>query len=112
MKLFMKWLVCLAVLLLTAQIFPGTFVIRGGPVSYLAAATILWALNLFIRPLLQVLALPVSFLTFGLFSFFVNGAVVALADAVLPALTIGSFWICLLISLLISAGNTLILKKK
>lgn len=111
MKLLIKWLVCAAALLLAEELFPGGFVLLGGFGSLLAAATVFWLLNLFIRPVLQILALPASLVTFGLFSLVVNGAVVSLADALLPGLMIGNFWICLFVALLISAGNLLFVRK-
>ena len=111
MKLFIKWLVCAAALFLAQELFPGGFFLLGGPGALLAAATVFWLLNLFIRPVLQLLALPATLLTFGLFSLVVNGMIAALADALLPGLWIGSFWICMFVSLLISAGNLLFVHK-
>lgn len=73
----------------------------------IACATILWVLNIFLRPVLQFLALPFSLVTLGLFSFLVNGAVVALAAALIPGIEIHGIGVCVLISLLISAGNLL-----
>ena len=79
----------------------------GGWFSYVAAGTVLWLLNIFLKPLLQVLSLPVSLLTLGLFSLIVNAIVVAIADALMPSLLISSFWICIFIAILLAAGNTL-----
>lgn len=111
MKLLIKWLICVAAMLLMAQLFPNSFIVTGGALAPVAAGTVLWLLNLFIRPILQLLSLPISILTFGLFSLVVNAAVVALADAILPVLTIESFWLCALLALIITAGNTLLLSR-
>lgn len=111
MKVLTKWLICVVVLLLTAQIFPESFSMTGGWLSFVGAGTVLWLLNIFIKPLLQVLSLPVSLLTLGLFSLVVNAAVVAIADAILPILTIHSFWICIFIALLLAVGNMLFIAK-
>ena len=105
MKLVIKWLVCAAALLLSAQLFPGSFFLRGGFLSLFASATILWVLNIFLRPVLQILALPFSLVTFGLFSLVINGAVVALSAALIPGLAIHGFGVCIFAALLISIGN-------
>lgn len=111
MRLFMKWLVCAAALFLSAQIFPERVLLAGGWVSLLACATVLWLLNLFLRPVLQVLALPFSLVTLGLFSFVVNGIVVALSAALIPGFAIHGFFACLVTALLVSAGNLLFARK-
>ena len=111
MRLFMKWLVCAAALFLSAQIFPERVLLAGGWASLLACATILWFLNLFVRPVLQVLALPFSIATFGLFSFVVNGIVVALSAALIPGFAIRGFFACLITALLVSAGNLLFVRR-
>lgn len=108
MKIFSKWLVCLAVLFVAAYAFPESVHAQGGASGLLAAATVLFVVNLFIKPLLQLIALPVTLITFGLFSVVVNALAVLLTDALLPALRIDGFFLCVAIALLISAGNFLI----
>lgn len=105
MKLFVKWLICVVSLFLTSQMFPTRFILWGGMAAMVACATILWILNMFLRPILQFLALPFSILTFGLFSLVVNGMVVALSAALIPGIVIRGLWVCIFISLLVSIGN-------
>jgi len=107
MKLLIKWLICAVSLFLAMQSFPGRFVLWGGTAALIACATVLWILNIFLRPVLQLLALPFSLVTFGLFSLLVNGIVVALAAALIPGIAIHGLGVCVLISLLVSAGNLL-----
>ena len=110
MRLFLKWLVCFLSLLLASQVFPARLVILGGWLALIVCATVLWILNMFLRPLLQIMALPFSLVTFGLFSLIVNGIVVVLAAALVPGIAIGSLWVGVIISLLVSAGNLLFVK--
>ncbi|WP_164918891.1 MULTISPECIES: phage holin family protein [Acutalibacteraceae] len=111
MRLFVKWLVCAVSLFLAARLFPGGFVLWGGWAAMIACATILWLLNIFLRPVLQVLALPFTLVTFGLFSLVVNGIVVALAAALIPGIVIRGLGVCVFISLLVSAGNLLFARR-
>ena len=107
-KLLIKWLICFGALIIAAYCFPLHFAVYGGLLSLIAAATVLWLVNLAIRPILQLLALPITLLTFGLFSLIVNAGLVKLADFILPVIRIHGFFICLLIALMISAANSVL----
>jgi putative membrane protein len=103
-----KWLICFGALIIAAYCFPFRFVVYGGLLSLAAAATVLWLVNLAIRPVLQILALPITFLTLGLFSLVINAAMVGLTDWLMPVIRIHGFLTCFLIALMISAANTIL----
>jgi putative membrane protein len=65
-------------------------------------AVVLAILNIFIKPLIILLTLPVTILTLGLFLFIINALVVALASKFVHGITIDSFWWALLFSLILS----------
>lgn len=104
---FAKWLVCFLVLAAAAYFFPHSLTVTRGLFSLAAAATALWLVNLAVRPILQLLALPITLLTFGLFSLVVNAGMVKLADFLIPSVRVNGFFASLLIALAISAANTL-----
>lgn len=110
MKLLIKWLICFAALLVVCYGFGDSVAVQGGLPAIAAAATVLWLLNLLLVPILQLLALPFSLITFGIASLFVNAAIVALTDAIVPSVILGSFWICLLVGIIVSAGNMVVLR--
>lgn len=66
--------------------------------------TVLGLINFFIKPILNLLTLPLRILTLGLFSFFLNMAIVFFLDVIFPELKIvgflALFWTTLLITLL------------
>lgn len=105
MKIFIKWIVCVGALALASILFPNGVRFSGGFAAIVAAGSVLWLANLFIRPILQIISLPITILTLGLFSFIVNAGIVALTDTLIPVMKISSFWLCLFIALVISAGN-------
>ncbi|MDR3551948.1 MAG: phage holin family protein [Clostridia bacterium] len=111
MRALAKWLVCVAVLVVTAGLFPQYVHAPGGILALVAAATVLWAVNLLLRPLLQLVSLPVTIVTFGIFSIVVNALMVALADACVPGLQITRFWVCLFIAVCVSAANWIFVAK-
>ncbi len=57
------------------------------PVALLAAVSI-GLVNGFVKPVLSLLSLPVTFLTLGLFSFVVNGVCFWLASLVVPGFAV------------------------
>jgi putative membrane protein len=75
-------------------------------------AIVLALLNMFIRPLLILFTLPVTFFTLGLFLFVINALVVLLASKFVEGFTIDSFWWALLFSIILSIITSAIDKKE
>ena len=65
-------------------------------------AVVLAILNIFVRPLIILLTLPVTIVTLGLFLFIVNAIVVGLASKFVDGFAIASFGWALLFSLILS----------
>ena len=82
MHFLLTWLGTAVSLLITAHIVPG-FVIKSF-VAALVAAVIVGLVNAFIRPILSILAFPINLLTFGLFTFVINGFTLWLASIFTP----------------------------
>lgn len=66
------------------------------------AAVILGIANAFIRPILHVLAFPITVLTLGLFALVINAAMIYLVEAIVPNFNTVGFWQTVLASVLIS----------
>jgi putative membrane protein len=75
------WLLCAAALMLVGQIFRGVWVKSFG--SALLAALVIGLINVFLGPILQLLAIPVTIITLGLFALVVNGFLFWLAGRLL-----------------------------
>ncbi|MDF2685708.1 MAG: phage holin family protein [Clostridia bacterium] len=108
MKLFLKWLSCIAAVFLTTVIFPDYVTLSGTWQPILAAGTILWIINLFIKPVAQLLSILITILTFGIFSLIVNAAMVCFTDFILPNIKFDNFWICLFVAVIVSLLNIII----
>ena len=102
MKLFLHWLISALAIYLATLIVPGTAVTFSGA---LIAAVVLGILNLFIRPILIVLTLPITILTLGLFSLVINALLVLVASAVVPGFAIAGFGSALLFSIVLMLVN-------
>ena len=68
-------------------------------------AIVLALLNVFVKPILIILTLPVTIVTLGLFLFVINTIVVLLASRLVDGFAIKNFWWGLLFALLLSLIN-------
>lgn len=89
----------------------AAFVVPGITVASFTTALILaffWGIiNLFIRPVLIVLTLPITLLTFGLFTFVINGVLLWFLGSVIKGFEVTGFLAALLGALIIAAGGWL-----
>ena len=83
MKHFLlTWLGTAVALLITAKIVPG--IILSGFTAALMAAIVIGLVNAIVRPILQNLALPITLITLGLFTFVINGLTLWIASSITP----------------------------
>jgi putative membrane protein len=105
-----KWLLqsilSAVAVLFTAQILPGVEV--SGIVDALLVALVLSFLNTFLKPVLLILTIPVTLLTFGLFLLVINAIIIVVADALLDGFNVDGFGWALLFSLILSVINALL----
>ncbi|HLK26945.1 MAG TPA: phage holin family protein [Puia sp.] len=78
----------------------------------LILALVLAVLNAFLKPLLIILTLPITILTFGLFLFVINAGIIMLASKFVDGFKVDGFWWALLFSLLLSTLTSLLYKKE
>src|SRR5947199_5345226 len=71
-------------------------------------AVVLAILNIFVKPLIILLTLPVTILTLGLFLFVINAIVALLASKFVHGITIASFGWALLFSLILSLVSSVL----
>jgi putative membrane protein len=75
--------------------------IEGFPTAILVAL-LLGFLNAFLKPILVILTIPITLLTFGLFLLAINAGIILLADYALPGFTVDSFFTAVLYSIIVS----------
>lgn len=66
------------------------------------ACVIIALINTFVKPVLQLVTLPINFLTVGLFSFVLNALLLMLAGWITPGLEVDGFLSALLGSIVLS----------
>lgn len=84
-----KILINVVALLIVAYVIPG-FEIPDFKTA-VVAAIIIGIINTFIRPVLQLVALPLSIMTLGIVAFLINVGLLMLAAEIVPGFEIDSF---------------------
>lgn len=74
----------------SSRVVPGVDFASNG--SLIAAAVILGVVNAFVRPLMVLLTLPLTIVTFGLFLLVVNAAMIGLTSLFLDGFTVNGLW--------------------
>jgi putative membrane protein len=90
LKILIQWLLTALCFLLTSQLVPG-FHVTSLPAA-LVAAVVVGLLNVLFWPILALLTLPITIVTFGLFLFVVNALVLLFGAALTPGFRIDGLW--------------------
>jgi putative membrane protein len=104
----MRILVNTLALWIVSAIFPSLIWFeRGGAASYLIAGLALGGANAVLMPILQLLALPLTVVSLGLFAFVVNGIVLSIVAA-FTNLETGGILSAVLASVLLSIASSIV----
>jgi putative membrane protein len=106
MKLITRWLLLAAALIFVTYLYDG--VTLNGYQAALIAAFVIGLLNIFVKPLLVILTLPVTVITVGLFLFVINALMFWAAASVLDGFSVTGFKAALIGSLMYSVLSYLI----
>jgi putative membrane protein len=105
--LIVSWLVLAVAIAIAAAVVPSVE-IDGGVVALLGVALLFGLVNALVGPLLRLITLPLTVVTFGLFALVVNAALLALTAGLSDSLDVGGFLAAVVAALLISVLSGLI----
>lgn len=105
--LLLKWVLSAVVIYLVAELLEPNVAVSGIGTALIVAA-VLGFLNVVLKPLLLILTLPITLITFGLFLLVINAIILALASVLVPGFDIEHFGWALLAAALISLANLLV----
>lgn len=100
MKLLMRLAINVFALLVVEYVVPGFFLASFW--TAVVAAVVIGIVNTFIKPILQLIALPISLLTFGLAAFFINVLLLWGSSMLVPGFMIANFSTALVASLVLA----------
>ncbi len=104
--LLVRWAVLAFSMWIATLVVPG-ITVDGGVTTYLWVALLFGLINSVFGSIIKVLTFPVSIVTFGLFLFVVNAAMLSLTARWSEKLEVSGFWSALFASLIISVITTL-----
>lgn len=76
--------------------------------TIIITALFLGIINALVKPVFAILLLPITFITFGLFTFVLNGFMLKIATWLTPGFSIGGFWATVWVSMLMSLFSALV----
>lgn len=74
----------------------------------ITVAIVLGLLNFFVKPLLVLFTLPITFFTLGLFLLVINTIIIEFCDYFIEGFRISSFWTAMLFSIVLSLSQSLV----
>lgn len=95
---------------LASYFLPGVAV--DGSWTAIVVAVVLSIFNVVLKPLLIILTIPATILTFGLFLFAINALIILIADYAIDGFEVDGFWWALLFSFLLSLLNSIMGNRK
>ncbi|WP_031530829.1 phage holin family protein [Dyadobacter crusticola] len=106
MKLLLRLVISTLAVLVGANLIPGVLV--ESFTTAVIVAIVLGILNTFLRPILQILALPITILTLGLFYFVVNVFIIYLASVLVDGFVVSGFISALFFGLVVSLVSSIL----
>ncbi|WP_322919160.1 phage holin family protein [Nocardioides renjunii] len=107
-KLLLAWIVVAAAIAAAAAVVPSVE-IDGGVLSLLWVALLFGLVNALIGPVLQLLALPLTIITLGLFALVVNGILLAITAGLTDSLDVGGLLSTTFAAIVISVVTAVLL---
>jgi putative membrane protein len=106
MKLLLRILITAALVMVISYFMKGVVVEQF--TTAIIVAIVLGLLNLFVKPVLVLFTLPVTFLTLGLFLLVINAIIILLCDHFVDGFEVSSFWTALFFSIILSLSQSLV----
>ena len=107
MKLIFRIFITSILVLVIAYFMSGVRVANFA--TALIVAVVLGLLNIFIKPILVILTLPVTLLTLGLFLLVINAIIILLCTEIVGGFEVDSFWTALFFSIILSLLQSIVL---
>ena len=110
MRNLTSWVIGVVFLYVLSVLFTG--VVIESLLAGIVAAVILGLINVTLKPVLQIISIPITILTLGIFYLVVNALMLLLVSALVPGFSIGGFWTAFFASIVLSILNAVFIKKE
>ncbi len=106
LSMIIRWVLFALALMLTAWLVPGISV--DNFVSALIIVVVIALINIFIKPLIKMITLPINAATLGIFSLVINALLLMLAGYIAPGFGVDGFISALIGSLVLSVLGVIV----
>ncbi len=106
MNFLLRVIITAIAAIVAAWLLPGVSI--DGFLTAIVFAFVLALLNSILKPILVILTIPITLLTFGLFLLVINALLVLLADRITTGVTVEGFWWALLFSIVLSIVSAIL----
>lgn len=106
MKLIVRVLVTAVLVLLISHFMKGVHV--ASFTTSLFVAIVLGLLNIFVKPILVLFTLPITFFTLGLFLLVINALIIILCANIVGGFNVDTFFTALLFSIILSVSQSIV----
>jgi len=110
-RLLVSWALNAAILFGIAYYAPRLGILSGFSADVkgaVVAVAVLAILNLTVRPILKLLSLPITCLTFGLFTLVINALMMFLTGQLVAGFIVGGFWNALVLSVIYAVASAIL----
>lgn len=105
LRVLINIVVTALVVMLLANFLPGVDI--NGFWTSMTVVVVLTLLNLFVKPILQIITISITIFTLGVFLFVINAFIVWLCSVLVSGFYIENFWFALLFSLVLSVVQSI-----
>lgn len=106
MKFILRMLLTSLLVLVIAKLMKG--VIIDEFTTAITVAIVLALLNFFVKPIIVLFTLPVTFITLGLFLLVINTTIIMLCDHFVAGFKVNSFWTAMIFSIILSLSESMV----
>ncbi len=100
MNFLLRILVSAIAVILTSYLLPGVHIENF--LSAILVAFVLAILNSILKPILVILTIPITVITFGLFLLVINAIIILIAGEFITGFIVDGFWWALIFSIILS----------
>ncbi|MFO0089866.1 MAG: phage holin family protein [bacterium] len=106
MKFILRMLITSLLVLVIAKLMKGVTIDEF--TTAITVAIVLALLNFFVKPIIVLFTLPVTFITLGLFLLVINTTIIMLCDHFVAGFKVNSFWTAMIFSIILSLSESMV----
>ncbi|MEO6902819.1 MAG: phage holin family protein [Bacteroidia bacterium] len=108
MTFISKLIISTLAVLITSYLLPGVKIEGNSFFTALVVAAVLAFLNAILKPIMIILTIPITIVTFGFFLLVINAFMILLASKLVNGFYVNGFWWALLFSLILSLTTSIL----